>query len=130
MTTLGIWAWADTYDVFNTAALNGQQVSTALHAVLVKSYGSSSSSGGGDVVSGCSVPAGGPRAASVAIDAIRRACRVNVDAVNSVPAKQLAVYLSITDGAAPDQSAQVCTHTSTGIDVCRDPPHTLLACKT
>lgn len=106
--TLGMWAWADTYELFNTAALNGQQVSTSLRGTLVRSYGALSSSSG-DALSGCVVgtAAGAPRAAAVAIDALRRVCSVNVNAVNAVPAKQLLVTLSIADGVSADQTAQV-----------------------
>lgn len=105
--TLGMWAWADNYDLFNTAALNGQQVSTSLRGVLVKSFGSLDSSTG-DILSGCSIAASSPRAASVAIDALRRVCVVNVNAVNAVPAKQLAVTVSIPAGVSTEQAAQVC----------------------
>lgn len=106
VTTVGMWAWADSYDLFNTATLNRQQVSTALRGILVRRYGSSSGAAG-DVLSGCSVPASSARAATVAIDALRRVCAVNLNGVNDVPAKQLAVTLVIPDGASADQTAQV-----------------------
>lgn len=108
VTTLGMWAWADNYDLFNTAVLNGQQVSTSLRGMLVKSYGTYSSATG-DILSGCSIAVSSPRAAAVAIDALRRVCAVNLNAVNTVPAKQLVVTLSIPDGPSPDQTAQVCS---------------------
>jgi hypothetical protein len=108
-----MWAWADSYDLVNTAALNGQQVSTALRGMLVRSYGSSSGAAG-DVLSGCSIPASGGRAAAVAIDALRRVCAVNLNGVNSAPAKQLVVTLVIPDGAAADQTAQVSMRASLG----------------
>jgi hypothetical protein len=106
VTTLGMWAWAENYDLFNTAALNGQQVSTSVRGMLVKSYGGSSVSG--DTLSGCSIDASSPRAASVAIDALRRVCVVNVNAVNAVPAQDLQVTVSIPDGVSTEQTAQVC----------------------
>jgi hypothetical protein len=106
VTTLGMWAWAENYDLFNTAALNGQQVSTSLRGMLVKSYGGLSSATG-DTLSGCSIAASSPRAASVAIDALRRMCLVNVNAVNAVPAQGLAVTLSIPDSVSTEQTAQV-----------------------
>lgn len=106
VSTLGMWAWAENYDLFNTGVLNGQQVSTALRGMLVKSYGSSSGTTG-DILSGCSIAASSTRAAAVAIDALRRVCTVNVNAVNSAPAKQLAVTLSVPVASAADQTAQV-----------------------
>lgn len=107
VTTLGMWAWAENYDLFNTAALNGQQVSTSVRGMLVKSYGGSSSATG-DTLSGCGIASSSPRAASVAIDALRRVCVVNVNAVNAVPAQNLEVTLSIPDGVSTEQTAQVC----------------------
>lgn len=106
VSTLGMWAWSDVYDIFNTAALNGQQVSAALRGVLVRSFGSPRSSDG-DVLSGCSLSPSSPRAAAATIDAVRRVCVVSASAANVVPAKQLAVTLSITDGASTSQAAQV-----------------------
>lgn len=103
--TLGMWAWADRYELINTAAINGQQVSTAVRGVLVRSY-AGSGAGTSDTPS-CSIAAvSGPRPATVAVDAVQRVCVVSVNAVHAVPAKQLAVTLSLPDGAA-DQTAQV-----------------------
>jgi len=48
-----------------------------------------------------------PRAAAAAIDAVRRVCVVSANAANVMPAKQLAVTLSVTDGASSNQAAQV-----------------------
>jgi len=106
VSTLGMWAWSDVYDIFNTAVLNGQQVSAALRGVLVRSFGSPRSSNG-DVLSGCSLSPSSPRAAAAAIDAVRRVCVVSANAANVMPAKQLAVTLSVTDGASSNQAAQV-----------------------
>jgi hypothetical protein len=111
--SLGMWAWADSYDVLNTAALTGQQVSTALRGVLVRNWGSSpASTNSGDAISACAVTApsaaaGAPRPASVAVDSLRRLCSVSVNAANSVPAKGMAVTLTIQDPALAAQSAQV-----------------------
>lgn len=102
--TLGVWAWADRYDLFNTAALNGQQVSTAVRGMPVRNHGSSN---GASDTPACSISTtSSPRAAAVAVDAVRRACVVTVNAVNTVPAKQLSVMLTIPDMTG-DQSAQV-----------------------
>jgi hypothetical protein len=102
--TLGVWAWADRYDLFNTAALNGQQVSTAVRGMLVRNHGSPAVASDTPT---CSISTtSSPRPAAVAVDAVRRACVVTVNAVNTVPAKQLAVTLTIPD-VTGDQSAQV-----------------------
>lgn len=115
-----MWAWADAHELLNTAVLTGQQVSTALRGVLVRNWGISGSGGSsnsGDALSGCSIAAtaSGPRAASVAIDSLRQLCSVNVNAANTVPAKGMAVTLTIQAGALAAQSAQVQAGSATAV---------------
>lgn len=104
--TLGMWAWAEAYDVFNTAALTGQQVSTAVRGVLVRSYGALDASVGDDV-SACGLPDGTSAATTALGSAV---CMVHVNAVNSAPAKGLAVTVSLSAGTQVEPSAQVSSH--------------------
>lgn len=103
VTTLGMWAWADTYDIFNTAALTGQKVTTVLRGVLVKTFGSMDVIGG-DTVTGC-VITDGSGAATTLLD--QTVCKVTVDVVNTVPDKGMPVVVSLPNGNQPDVSTQV-----------------------
>lgn len=109
---LGAWAWAQQADLFNTALLTGQAVSLALRGVGISSYGSMDVDAGGPVTCGLLAAAGGASAA-VSLDAAR--CVLQVDAVNSVPAKGLAVL--VTAGASSAQvtkgRVRLCTSGST-----------------
>lgn len=87
--TVGLWVWADSGDVFNTAPLSGQRVTTQLNAAYVRSWGTPAAvpaaptctvSGSADTISGVAT-----------LDSTK--CVVNVDAVNTAAAKHLAFTL-------------------------------------
>jgi hypothetical protein len=102
-----MWAWADSYDVFNTAALTGQQVSTAVRGMAVKSYAFGSPNvNSGDALSSCMLP-GGASQATAALANANAVCMVNVNAVNKAPVKGLAVTVAVAAGMPPDPSTQV-----------------------
>lgn len=102
ITTLGVWAWADAYDIFNTAALSGEKITTTLHGVAVRSYGTMDGVTG-DSVTGCVITDGSGAADVIVNQAV---CKVTVDAVNTMPAKNMVVSLSLADGS-PGSTAQV-----------------------
>lgn len=103
VSTLGMWAWADTYDVFNSAALTGQKVSVSLRGVLVKTSGTMDVEQG-DSVTGCVITSGAG-AASAMVD--QSVCKVSVDTVNTVAAKGMTVVVSLPAGNQADVSAEV-----------------------
>eukprot|EP00879_Flechtneria_rotunda_P000373 GHRR01000465.1.p1 GENE.GHRR01000465.1~~GHRR01000465.1.p1 ORF type:complete len:1109 (+),score=342.16 GHRR01000465.1:4020-7346(+) len=101
--TLGMWAWSDAYDIFNTAVLTAQRVSTTVRGVLVKSFGAMNTDMG-DLVQSCT--SSNTAAATTAV--VDSVCLVHVDAVNVLPAKDLAVTVSVIARTQPrGQSAQV-----------------------
>lgn len=107
VSTLGMWAWADSYDVFNTAVLTGQQVSTAIRGMEVRSYARGSPDvNNGDALSNCMLP-GGTVQATAALASADGVCMVHVNAVNAAPAKGLAVSVAVAAGMPPDPSTQV-----------------------
>jgi hypothetical protein len=102
-----MWAWADAYDVFNTAALTGQQVSTTIRGMAVKSYALGSPNVNfGDALSSCMLP-GGALQATAALASANAVCMVNVNAVNTAPAKGLPVTVAVAAGMPPDPTTQV-----------------------
>jgi hypothetical protein len=102
-----MWAWADAYDVFNTAALTGQQVSTAIRGMAVKSYTwGTPNVNTGDALSNCMLPSGTSQA-TAALASANAVCMVHVNAVNTAPAKGLAVTVAVAAGMPPDPSTQV-----------------------
>lgn len=115
VSTFGMWAWADTHDIFNTAALTGQKVTTVLRGVLVRTYGTVDVVGG-DSVTGCviTITTG---AASAMVD--QAVCKVTVDAVNTVAAKAMTVTVSVSTGGQADASAQVSVSAAVGHELHR-----------
>jgi hypothetical protein len=102
-----MWAWADSYDVFNTAALTGQQVSTAIRGMAVKSYAwGTPNTNTGDTLSNCMLSSGAAQA-TAALAGANAVCMVHVNAVNTAPAKGLAVTVAVAAGMPPDPSTQV-----------------------
>jgi hypothetical protein len=92
---LGMWAWAERGDVFNTARVTGLRVATQLYAAYVRTWGAPAA-----VVvspSSCSL-AGGSSGGAISLDGT--ACVVNVDAVNAQPAKDLAFTLGYSGSYA------------------------------
>lgn len=107
VSTLGMWAWADSYDVFNTAALTGQQVTATVRGMAVKSYAAGSPNlNSGDALSSCMLP-GGALQATAALANANAVCVLHVNAVNTAPAKGLAVTVAVAAGTPPDPSTQV-----------------------
>ena len=87
---LGLWAWVDRGDMFNTARFTGTRVTTQLRAALVNSWGAS---GDTTVVAPSSCTPGptatavvGPGAAKAASLDVA-ACALQVDASNAMAAK-------------------------------------------
>eukprot|EP00775_Hariotina_reticulata_P010661 gene10661-10820_t len=99
VTTLGLWGWASTSDIFNTAVLSGQQVSASLHGVAVTSFGDMDFLQDGDAVTCASPAANAAGSGAVTVDA--SLCQVQVNAVNKVSAKGLAI--PVTYGAVSTQ---------------------------
>jgi hypothetical protein len=87
--TLGLWAWPDLADVFNTAHFTGGRVSARLQAAVVHSWGVALASP--TTPTSCTLSDASGAAAAVFLDSAQ--CMVSVEAVNTVPAKDLAVTL-------------------------------------
>jgi len=93
VTTLGLWGWASAYDIFNTAVINGRQVSASLHGVAITSFGDMDLLQDGDAVTCASPAANVAGSGAVSVDAAL--CQVQVNAVNKLPAKGLAIPVTL-----------------------------------
>jgi hypothetical protein len=90
--TLGLWAWADQADLFNTARFTGTAVTTRLRAAAVRSWGAPLAAAAAAPtcqVDGPSALAAGGAASAATLNPA--ACTVTVDAPNAAPVKDLAI---------------------------------------
>lgn len=85
--TLGLWAWPERSEVFNTARFDNARVSTRLHAAAVRSFGSPAAAPVTPAT--CAAPPGTGGALSVDV----AGCAVHVDAAHTAPLKDGAFTL-------------------------------------
>lgn len=86
---LGIWAWADRGEVFNTARFTGQAVVTQLQAAYVRSWGTPAAQPAPPSTCSPASAGGSPSAGPSAMSLDERACVVRVEAPNAAAAKDL-----------------------------------------
>ena len=88
---VGIWAWSEAYDIFNTAVLQGGQVAYGLHAVTVSTFGPED-----DDVQACSLVRGSSSGAALSVaPPLGSTCRVVVSSANRQAAKAVAVNVAL-----------------------------------
>ncbi|GBF99606.1 hypothetical protein Rsub_12070 [Raphidocelis subcapitata] len=96
--TLGLWAWAERRDVFNTAAFNGARVTTQLRAAAVRSWGTPAAVTLAPTSCGIAAASAAAAASALSLDAAQ--CAVHVDAVNSGAIKDASFALSAAGASA------------------------------
>jgi hypothetical protein len=96
--TLGLWAWPERGDVFNTAALDGARVTTQLRAATVRSWGSPAAVP--VAPTSCGIAAASAAAAATALSLDAAQCAVHVDAVNTGAVKDATFALGVASGSA------------------------------